>query len=418
MRVDRWAGEILARFESRADEIADEIAAATVDEVPGFAHVSDGRLHAEIRDLARSHLDAFLASARLGIPPDPTIVTAARERAAHRAREMVPLTALLHSYLIAQRSITAALACAAGPDARSRGAALELIALTFNYNIAVTSAMAEAYVEVVQGDLADLESARSAFVDALLTTGPDAWPALSRRANRLGYDPERTYVVVAAALDVSAEDGALSPAPRWAAQALARSSGRPERLAFVVTRAEMLIALLEPSSSQQQPRQVLARAAEAMRQSHNTTLRAGVGTPFAGLSGFAASYHEARRALRHTTTSRPFVFAPGDIRLFDELTTSMLAGDGQKLVPPVMWHVLGDETVRTTLEAFVHAELNVGDAARELALHPNSLRYRLRRIGETTGRDPRKLSDLLELIAAARIRAAAAEPRSERELGT
>jgi sugar diacid utilization regulator len=417
MGVDRWASEILARFECRADEIAEEIATATVTEVPGFAHVSDGRLHAEIRDLARSHLDAFLASARLGIPPDPAMVTAARQRAAHRAREMVPLAALLHSYLIAQRSITAALACAAGADGRSRGAALELIALTFNYNMAVTSAMAEAYVEVVQGDLADLESARSAFVDALLTTGPDAWPALSRRANRLGYDPERTYVVVAAAVDVSAEDGALSPAPRWATQALARSSGRPERLAFVVTRAEMLIALLEPSSGQR-PHQVLERAAEAMRQSHNATLRAGVGTPFSGLSGFAASYHEARRALRHTNPSRPFVFAPGDIRLFDELTTSMLAGDGQKLVPARMWHVLGDETVRTTLEAFVHAELNVGDAARELALHPNSLRYRLRRIGETTGRDPRKLSDLLELIAAARIRAAAAESRTPTELGT
>jgi hypothetical protein len=65
-----------------------------------------------------------------------------------------PLSALLHSYLIAQHVISAAIAAEAGPDARSRGAALELMGRTFDYNIAVAAAMAEAYVEVVQGDLA------------------------------------------------------------------------------------------------------------------------------------------------------------------------------------------------------------------------------------------------------------------------
>jgi len=51
----------------------------------------------------------------------------------------------------------------------------------------------------------------------------------------------------------------------------------------------------------------------------------------------------------------------------------------------------------------VDADLNVATAARQLNLHPNSLRYRLRRIGELTGRDPRRLTDLLELVTAMRI---------------
>jgi DNA-binding PucR family transcriptional regulator len=38
-----------------------------------------------------------------------------------------------------------------------------------------------------------------------------------------------------------------------------------------------------------------------------------------------------------------------------------------------------------------------------MSLHPNSLRYRLGRITELTGRDPRKITDLLELIAAAQV---------------
>jgi len=45
---------------------------------------------------------------------------------------------------------------------------------------------------------------------------------------------------------------------------------------------------------------------------------------------------------------------------------------------------------------------------RALSLHPNSLRYRLRRIAEATGSDPRTLAGLLELIAAARLAGPAA----------
>jgi DNA-binding PucR family transcriptional regulator len=38
-------------------------------------------------------------------------------------------------------------------------------------------------------------------------------------------------------------------------------------------------------------------------------------------------------------------------------------------------------------------------------VHPNTLRYRLQRIEERSGRDPRRVSDLLELIAATRVMA-------------
>jgi len=58
---------------------------------------------------------------------------------------------------------------------------------------------------------------------------------------------------------------------------------------------------------------------------------------------------------------------------------------------------------RATPEAFVGANLNVATAARSLSLRPNSLRYRLRRTAAESGRDPRKVADLLELIAASQL---------------
>ena len=397
--MDDLAQEILARFEAWADAIAAEIATCTVNEVPGFAGVNDGLLHAEIRTLALRHLGAFLETARTGDPPSGAVLNAARERAVQRAREMVPLSALVQSYLIAQREISAAIAREACPDARSREAALMLTAKTYDYNIAVTAAMAEAYLQVVQGDLAELESARRSLIDALLTSTPDQLPALIRHATRLGLDPDRKLVTVVARLLIDGEEP-LTGTPRWATQAIARCTDRPERSVFVVSRERDLVALLDAGGDRRVHR-MLDRAAAVVR-GQGAALRAGVGIPFTGLDGFAISYHEARRAIRHATERRPIVFGPGDVPLFDELT-SLGRDDASSLIPEATRQVLSDDATRETIEAFFAADLQVSVAAKALSLHPNSLRYRLGRIATLTGRDPRKAADLLELITAARL---------------
>jgi hypothetical protein len=399
--VDDLAEQILARFEARRDETAEEIASATVAEVDGFRGVDDGMLHDEIRALARRHLDAFLESVRSGAPPSEGMLAAARERAVQRAREMVPLASLVHSYMIAQRVISAAIAREAETNLRSRDAALALTARTYDYNIAATAAMAEAYLEVVQGDLAELDSARRGLIDALLTSDPERHSALARRAIGLGFDAERQ--LVAAVAIVVHPDGQQrdEPTPRWAAQAIARCSGRPERSAFVVSRERDLVALLDAGGSHT-PKLVLAHGATAIRQAHSAELRAGVGTPFSGVEGFAASYHEARRAMRHSSAARPLVFGPDEVPLFEELTSSARA-DTDTLIPEKTRQLLADSTIRHTVEALFAADLHVTRAAEALSLHPNSLRYRLSRIAELTGRDPRRLTDLLELITASRV---------------
>ena len=397
--MDDLEQQILARFEARADHIAEEIATCTVNEVPGFAGVNDDSLLKEIRTLARRHLDAFLDATRAGAPPSEAILADTRDRAVQRAREMVPLAAQVQSYLIAQRVISAAIAREAGPDVRSRDAALMLIAKTYDYNISVTAAMAEAYLQVVQGDLAELESARRNLIDALLTSTPDQLPALARHATRLGFDPDRALVTVVARLLTDGEEPPTGT-PRWATQAIARCSDRPERSALVVGRERDLVALLDAGGNLP-ARRVLERASAAIR-AQGATLRAGVGTPFTGLDGFAASYHEARRALRHATDRHPIVFGPGEVPLFDELT-SLGRDDASSLIPEATRQVLSDDAIRQTIEAFFAADLQVSAAAKALSLHPNSLRYRLGRIATLTGRDPRKVADLLELITAARL---------------
>jgi DNA-binding PucR family transcriptional regulator len=52
------------------------------------------------------------------------------------------------------------------------------------------------------------------------------------------------------------------------------------------------------------------------------------------------------------------------------------------------------------LRAFVNADLNVRVLAQRLHIHPNTAHYRLGRIKELTGRNPRVIGDLLELVVA------------------
>ena len=73
--------------------------------------------------------------------------------------------------------------------------------------------------------------------------------------------------------------------------------------------------------------------------------------------------------------------------VFDELVATSDGTLGH-LVPAAIRQALGDPTVRETLQVFVEADLNVAATAKALSLHPNSLRYRLGRITELTGRDP------------------------------
>lgn len=393
--------KILARFEARREVIAEEIAASNVEEIEAFREMADARLHSELLTLARGHLDAFLVSVRSDQPPSNAILAVIRDRAAQRARKMVPLSALVQAYMIAQRVISAAIVREAGANLASREAGLSLVAQTVEYNIAVTAAMTEAYVEAVQADLAELDSARRGFIDALLTTDPERRGDLARSATRLGFDTDRELVAVLARVVFDDETEARRPPPRSATQAIARCSGRPERGAFVVSRDGDVVAVLDAAGSHP-PRLVLENASAAIRTNHAAELRAGIGPPFSGLHGFAASYREAHRAMRHARVARPLVFGPGDVTLFDELTSA--AADGtDALVPEGIRHLLIDTTIRDTLDAFFAADLNVAGAALALSLHPNSLRYRLRRIAELTGRDPRRAADLLELITASRL---------------
>ena len=115
-------------------------------------------------------------------------------------------------------------------------------------------------------------------------------------------------------------DTSSSEVRRRAAEALARGATGPRR-AFVLSRSGEIVAILNAPGSA--ARLVLERAAESLARTSEAKLLAGIGPPFASVTGFRASYDEARRALRDATPLNLFVVGPDEVLLFDELTASV-----------------------------------------------------------------------------------------------
>jgi hypothetical protein len=380
---------VLAALERDAAEVGRRMAAATRAEVADYAAVRDESFAAEVLAHSEEHVHAFVRTARRGRPPAGRELDFVAERGAQRARELLPLDALLEGYLIGQRTVWESIVAAAGDTPEGMRVAQELTAVTFVYTHAINVAIAASYMRESQALAAGRERGRRELLDALLS-GEGVVGAHARRAESLGLAPDTPHAVVVA------QAGEEPEAVRLATQALGTAES------FVVQRRDELVAVL-PVYVRRGPVELsaeLGRAAERLRRTHRVELRAGVSTVCSGLAEVARGYGEARRALRHA----PAVGAVAleDVGLLDYLAAG--ADDGvQRVVPAGVHTLVAAGALVDTLRAYAECDLNVMRTAERLVVHPNTVHYRLRRVAELSGRDPRRFNELVELLTALRL---------------
>ncbi|HKB62596.1 MAG TPA: helix-turn-helix domain-containing protein [Burkholderiales bacterium] len=114
---------------------------------------------------------------------------------------------------------------------------------------------------------------------------------------------------------------------------------------------------------------------------------------------------EARLAFNFATAARP-VMQFGDIELPEFLIRN--AGHAAfRLIPGWARHFSGDDEktrdLQHTIRAFADSSFNVKQTARLLGLHTNTVYFRLNRINELTGIDPRTYSGTSQLLTALRL---------------
>jgi sugar diacid utilization regulator len=95
------------------------------------------------------------------------------------------------------------------------------------------------------------------------------------------------------------------------------------------------------------------------------------------------------------------VVALPELSAFDYVVASA-PETARRLVDPAVREFLAEDrgVFKDTIRALADADLVLNVAAERLRIHPNTAKYRLSRIEERTGRNPRRVGDLFELLVA------------------
>jgi purine catabolism regulator len=179
--------------------------------------------------------------------------------------------------------------------------------------------------------------------------------------------------------------------------------------ALVASRERLLCAVVDARDGVD-PVAVAARAREALQAEHGE-LRAAASRP-AAVGSLRRSFHEARCALEAAALANghtPPVASYRDLGAF-QLLLSLQDDEALRLYCDSVLGPLedasgeyGDELIRS-LEAYIEQNGQWEKAARELYCHRHTLRYRIRRVEQLTGRNLSSARDRIEFWLALRAR--------------
>ena len=386
--------DLAAWAESRLPQLIDDTCAATVDRIPFYRDermVTVGELRHSVEHNLR-----FLVAA-IGDPYAPLDLAVPEATGRRRAQQGAPLPEVLQCYRICfitlwealvehtrdrhQPSATDALLTAAGMIMR----------LADQHALALTEAYRSATAEL----LLVQQQRRSALVEALLTGHPipDAGPW--EAAALLGLPSDGELMVVAADTRGLAEPSLPDVERRLGAHGIV-SGWRltpAHQLGLVSLRAGQGDTMLD----------VLREIARA---------RTGVSPPYRSLADTPRALHLAQAALSGLPAGQ------AEVRTFNPSPLAALMvcepAEGRRLADEVLGPVLGlppedRAPLLDTLNAYLDHAGSTERAAEVLYCHPNTVRYRLRRLQELTGRslsDPHAVAELAAAAYALRLNSA------------
>jgi hypothetical protein len=362
-----------------------------------------------------------------------------RELGARRALQGVPLDALIEAFHIGYRELWLALVAAVPDDDPDASLQLLTAATTvWQWVHAISEALSTAHAATVRSLEARAIGSRQRFVELVVSGDLDGSEA-ARLGTQLGFDPGGRFVVTAVRgasddLDAVELQRVVAELPGTHA-AVARGplllvitqeapahadggqtpSGIPGPSAGSGPHGEDPAAP-DRSDAADRPAagrgtgdgdgdgdgdgevSVVARVAAAGR-ALVPEAGIGIGAARAGLHGARASLQDAEGALAVTHGAVTTRF--DDVWLWATLTRS-----GERLGPvlaPGLEVAASNPHLAEAVHAFAEAGFSLSEASRRLALHANTVAYRLDRWEELTGWDPKTFSGLVRSVASLRI---------------
>ncbi|MGE3257966.1 PucR family transcriptional regulator, partial [Pseudonocardia sp.] len=364
-------GVVAPALLARLDEIADRIVVRVQAEIPLYraqTYVDS----AALREAAVTNVGYLLRTDPL---PDGADLAAARRTGVRRAETGAPLTELLAAFRVGFTmfwEIVAEEAISSGRvDARGLAAlATHVFRKADEYTAALTTAYRDASADVLRRR----EHERAALVEALVTGGLGEHASVWEIASRLelpGNGPFATLVAEVPAV------GSVA-LPGIAAKLRAVDVSSAWRL---LPDVEVGVLALPPTRPD--PAGVVRIVGSAAPG------RVGLSPVYTALEETPRALYLARIALHSAPRGVP------GVRMFDDTPLAALVAAAPEAATRIARQVLGglldlrrdeQDLLLDTLETWLAASGSATATAQRLHVHPNTVRHRLRRIAEHTGR--------------------------------
>lgn len=366
--------DVARRVLADLDQLIPRMGAAYRDEIPDYAELSGDEMDEDVLGTSRRFVSAFFTRIAEGRELDELGLEALTVAGGRRLDMGVSLDSTMHAFRIAGREAWWAVVAATPEDEQHLLA--ELAAQWIDYVDRASSAFARGYLAASHEHLRRLDARRRAIVEALVQAADPGEVAAIAAQHSVNVAKRYTPVLLDGD-DVSARvDRVLTVAPD---DSLAGARG------------DRVLLLLPGSPPDVDGLRVAAGAELAV-----------VGDPAGAGSGLLAAVQTAERVLDAAIRAgrRDAVLTVEDLLLEQLLSAAPRVTDilRRRILEPLETHDR-DGIFASTLRRYLRNG-SIPRTAQEEHVHPNTAAYRLNRVEEITGLDPRVPTDATLLILA------------------
>ena len=410
LHANELAWRILSTLQRRKSEVERRALDGLQRENPEFERAASPQFRAEALGHCNDILHLMLEIATgqaAGLGPDPFHFV--RTHAVRRARQQFPLAGSLNAYRLAHRGYWEVMRHSVGTAAAAESEKTECLMILSEFLLEffdrISGIMTDAYIAEEKLMIARRTRAHVALIEDLLHGRQPGDLDAQALCERTGIRSGAPVAVVIARVTPSGNDKAFDRALEL--ERLSRCFHRaltPEPFGRLIEiRRDEVLAIVAGSADTS--RGVLkALSASAAELASGAGI--GISLDATEISALPQAFQEAERAVEFTGAKRPIMhFA--DIDLMDFLVRRPDAA-ARRLIPPWAGRLVDADTGKSgelsrTILQFADCNFNVKRTARRLDLHTNTVYFRLNRIRELTGIDPRSYSGLSLLLTTLRM---------------
>src|SRR3954471_1021124 len=405
--VEAAMTELADRLRARYDPMAREIVARYREEIVDYAASSDDFIELEVLEATRAHLSGVLDNiSAASISPSEAQLAGLRGVLARRPHQGIPLPSIQHAFRLFSESVYQELWACANPNRQDELlAVIRGGAVIMRFAHEVIREVTQTYLDEAEDVRGDREIVGRSLLDAVLA-GRSTAPSTKRDARILGIDLAEQNVVLVARAPVGEEQRPRTL--RVAAKALREELlRRLEAGRALVGIRECEVVCLCPAPKPRDGQLATEAAHAAATALDELGMSIGVGGWHAHVEEIPAAYAEAREAadiaIRTGVRDRAVVY--DDVLVDQVLRASDNAGRliAAALAPLRNYDDRRNAGLVETLRAYIDGNFSIARAARSMHVHSNTVLYRLDRVRELTGRDPRNPRDVVFLALSLRL---------------